>query len=319
MITLPKEWANTVGLKKNDSVGLQVQPDGSLSLYPSGTTPEAKRTTKVIDVTNLKDRDFLYRELVGAYIAGHTNIMVSSEQPIPSLVTSAVANFVQTSIGLETIEADDTHILITDLIEHDTIEPKKVIERMRLLVKGMIHDVFESAFCGNFESIKDMNTRDMEIDRVYWMISRQCNIYQKDINASRKMNLPLYDLTDCLSICRVLESIGDNAIVMARYLLMVAEGGSVYRIDKDAHKFGMRIVDLLNNSVKSWIDGDIQLAEATIKEANTIMDEVDKSTDIGIKGEIKPTSVREILLFCSDRVAEYCKDIAEFAFNKAMD
>ena len=30
MVTLPKDWANSIGLKKNDSVSLQPQPDGSL-------------------------------------------------------------------------------------------------------------------------------------------------------------------------------------------------------------------------------------------------------------------------------------------------
>ena len=49
MITLPKDWADTVGLKKNDTVGLQPQPDGSLVLYPRGSESTAAISTKVID------------------------------------------------------------------------------------------------------------------------------------------------------------------------------------------------------------------------------------------------------------------------------
>lgn len=318
MITLPKEWANTVGLKKNDSVGLQTQSDGSLSLYPSGTAPEVKRTTKTIDVTNITDRGFIYRQLVGAYIAGHATIMVVSEHPLPSIVTSAVSSFVQTSIGLETMEADDNHIMISDLIEHDTIEPRKIVERMRILVRGMLTDAFEAAFTGNFDLIKDMESRDKEIDRVYWLTSRQCNIYQKDMNASRKMNLPLYDLTACLSVSRVLESIGDHAILMSKYLLLIAAEGSVYRIDKDAHKGGMRIVELLNMSVKSWVERDLALAEKAIEEANDIIREADKTLELNVKPH-QTNAVREVMLVSSKRVAEYCKDISEYAFNIAME
>ena len=50
MITLPKDWADTVGLKKNDTVGLQPQPDGSLVLYPGGSESTAAISTKVIDI-----------------------------------------------------------------------------------------------------------------------------------------------------------------------------------------------------------------------------------------------------------------------------
>ena len=75
MITLPKDWADTVGLKKNDTVGLQPQPDGTLVLYPGGNESTAAISTKVIDTDSITDRDYLYRQLVGAYIAGHDIIL----------------------------------------------------------------------------------------------------------------------------------------------------------------------------------------------------------------------------------------------------
>ena len=74
MITLPKDWADSVGLKKNDTVGLQPQPDGSMVIYPGGEQAAIAGSTKVIDADGLADRDFLYRQLVGAYIAGHDAI-----------------------------------------------------------------------------------------------------------------------------------------------------------------------------------------------------------------------------------------------------
>ncbi len=319
MITLPKDWANSVGLKKNDSVGLQVQQDGSLSLYPKGAAPEYRHTVKVIDATNITDKGFIYRQLVGAYIAGHTSIEIRSEQPIPSMITSASSSFVQTSIGLETIEADDYHILISDLIEHDEVEPRKIIERMKLLVKGMIFDMYEAAFTGNLENIKDLEDRDREIDRIYWLTSRQCNIYQKDVAASHKMNLTLNELMNCLSVSRVLESIGDHAIVMSKYLLMVSESGNIYRIERDAHKIGMSIIELLSNSVKSWVDRDIVLAEQCIKDADEIIRAVTKASKDNIDNEKFNATAKEIIQFSSKRVSEYCKDIAEFSFNMAMD
>lgn len=319
MVTLPKEWANSVGLRKNDSVGLQMQPDGSLSLYPKGTAPESKRTTKVIDATEITSRGFMYRQLVGAYIAGHVNILVTSETPMSSTITSAVSTFVQTSIGLETMEADDTHLLISDLLDHEDIEPKKILDRMRLLVKGMVSDLYEAAYTGNLDPLRELEYRDKEIDRIYWLTSRQCNMHQKDVTVSRKMNLSLYDLTSCLSVSRVLESIGDHSIVMSKYLLLVADSGKVYRINKDAHAIGLMIIDLINNSVKSWVDRDLMLAEQCIKDADKIIATVNETTKNNIEGEQYSATVKEITMFSSKRISEYCKDIAEFAINMAME
>ena len=88
MITLPKDWADTVGLKKNDTVGLQPQPDGTLVLYPGGSESTAAVSTKVIDTDSIVDRDFLYRQLVGAYIAGHDIIELRSSGEISSMAAS---------------------------------------------------------------------------------------------------------------------------------------------------------------------------------------------------------------------------------------
>ncbi|MCL1810612.1 MAG: phosphate uptake regulator PhoU [Methanomassiliicoccaceae archaeon] len=319
MITLPKDWANSVGLNKNDTIGLQAQPDGTLSLYPKGTAPMPKRSTKVIDATNAIDRGFLYRQLVGAYIAGHAMILIRSSQPMSPAVISTVTNFVQASIGLEMIEADDSHILVANLIEHDAIDPKKIIERMGLLVKGMITDLYDAAFTGNLDNIKDMRLRDTEIDRIYWLTFRQCIIYQKDASASQKMNLPLYEMTACLSLSRVLEYIGDYMVSMSSHLFLIEGFDSADTTDKDANNYGQRVNNLLTMSIKSWIEKDITLAEQSIKEADELLEEIKRFSRSDSSGDGIFASAREVVMFSSKRISEYCKNIAEFTFNIAME
>jgi phosphate uptake regulator len=319
MITLPKDWANSIGMNKNDTVGLQAQPDGTLLLFPKGTAPVPERSTKAIDATHITDRGFLYRQLVGAYIAGHATILIRSSQPMSSMVVSAVTNFVQTAVGLEMIEADDSHILVANLIEHDAIDPKKIIERMRLLVKSMIFDLYESAFTGDLEGIRDMRSRDTEIDRIYWLTSRQYNIYQKDAMASHKTNLPLSEMTACLSLSRVLEGIGDYVISMSDYLMFIAKSSNSYVVDKDAHRLGQKMTELLSKSVKSWIEKDIVLAEQAVKEAEEVIRETNMISRPNVDPDTLFASPREVMLFTSKRIGECCKDIADFAFNMAME
>ena len=74
MITLPKEWAERVGLKKNDPVWLQPHPDGTMIIHPQSEMT-SNETTKVLEIESDIDRNLLYRQLVGAYIAGHDRIV----------------------------------------------------------------------------------------------------------------------------------------------------------------------------------------------------------------------------------------------------
>jgi phosphate uptake regulator len=319
MITLPKDWANSVGLNKNDTVGLQAQPDGTLSLYPKGTAPTPKRSTKVIETSNTIERGFLYRQLLGAYIAGHSTILIRSAQPLSSTVTSTVTSFVQTSIGLEMIEADDSHILVANLIEHDAIDSKKIIERMGLLVKSMITDLYDAIFTGDYENIKEMETRDTEIDRIYWLTFRQCNIYHKDVPASQKSNLSLCEIAACLSLSRVLEGIGDYVVAMSEHLNSIARSDKTELSDVNANRLGQKMNDLLTKSVKSWIEKDILLAEQSIKEADEVLDEINGFSISGTDREGLFISAGEVMMFCSKRISEYCKNIGEFTFNLAMD
>ena len=316
MITLPKNWANSVGLNKNDTVGMKVQPDGTLSLYPKGTVPAPKRSTKVIDATDVKDCDFFFRQLVGAYIAGHTTILIKSTKPISGEMTSIIHRFVQTSIGLEMIEADETQILIANLIEHDAIDTKKIIERMGLLAKNAIWDVYEASYTGDFKNIKDMNSRDTEIDRIYWLTYRQYNIYQKDVTAPHKMGLPPYEMTACLFLSRVLEGIGDHAVMMSERLMSV---GNVTKGNKAVHDLGQEVTDLLTKSVKSWITKDLVLAEQAIKEADRIIKEATKISNKNNAADGSLTAFGEKMLSSLKRMSEYCRSIAEFTFNLAME
>jgi len=320
MITLPKDWANSVGLKKNDTVGIKVQPDGALSLYPKGNIPMPRRSTKIIDATDVKDREFFFRQLVGAYIAGHTTILIKSEYPMASEVTATVANFVQTSIGLEMIEADETQILVANLIEHDAIDTKKIIERMASLVKSMVWDFYNAASTGDLSGIKDMGSRDTEVDRIYWLTSRQYNIYQKDVAAPHKLSLPLYEMTACLFLSRILEGVGDHAVMMSEYLFSMEESNNGFSaVDKNAHAIGQRVTELLTKSVKSWVTKDINLAEQSIKDADGLIREMNLISLTNRARVDNFTSVSEMMLFSSRRMAEWCRGIAEFAFNLAME
>ena len=70
VITLPKEWITGLKIKKNDPLGVEVQPDGTLIITPK-TTTEQVQTTKEIKIDEIDDPKYLFRQLIGTYIRGY--------------------------------------------------------------------------------------------------------------------------------------------------------------------------------------------------------------------------------------------------------
>ena len=270
MITLPKDWADSVGLKKNDTVGLQPQPDGSMVIYPGGEQAAIAGSTKVIDADGITDRDYLYRQLVGAYIAGHDVIELRSEGELSSMAASTASSFTQTAIGLEILEESDNRIVIKDLMDQGEIKPAKSVERMKVLVRNMLNDVLEALEQRDPKLLDGMSDRDREVDRIDWLISRQVNIHQKDITISRRMGMDLCEITRCGSVSRSIERIGDHAVLLASNLKPLVEGKST-AVDERILSTGKDVVTLFTDSVGTWSNRNMVAANKCIERGEMLV------------------------------------------------
>ena len=317
MITLPKDWAESMGLKKNDSVNVEVQSDGDLLVSPVKKV-EVPRNVKRIDTTDIKKEDFFYRQLVGAYISGHSMIEAFSEQPLSNSVINVVNSFTQTSIGLEVVEEDNYRILIKDLMDHTEIGPHKSLERMSILVRKMIGDVFEYAIGGETSRISDMERRDVEVDRVHWLISRQNNIYKKDPWLCKKMESSLCELTNHIAVSRILERIGDHTVLLSRNLLTLMNENKAEAVDKGIRESGDEILKLYGESVRGWLKTDMNTAEWCIEEGERLVKKIEKIFK-KVEVDIDTASSASLIAGSAKRIAEYCIDISELTINAAMD
>ncbi|UAL07575.1 MAG: AbrB/MazE/SpoVT family DNA-binding domain-containing protein [Candidatus Methanogranum gryphiswaldense] len=313
MVTLPKEWAESVNLKKNDPVRLEVQPDGSLLI---STKEPTEKASSIKNILAHEDSILLYRQLIGAYISGHKEIRVYSESRLSGAVTETVSRFTQTSIGLEIVEEDDDHILMRDLMNHSEMRPQKSIERMRVLVNNMLNDVYSSA--GNASVLMNMDQRDTEVDRIHWLISRQVSIYLKDPWLCKKMDVRPYDVSRCLTASRMMERIGDHIVIISKNLIRLESDGKGTDVDKGIKEIGTDMTKLFTASMNSWLKKDMMLAENCIEVSNKTVDKI-KKTFKKIEIDTDTASPTNTIAASTRRIAEYCADIAEQTINAAME
>ena len=315
MVTLPKEWADSVGLKKNDAVSLMRQNDGSLIIYPGKEDHSEKRSKKKITVNDDVEENFLYRELVGAYIAGHDTIEITADSSIPGNLAATASAFTQTSIGIEIIEENDKSIVIKDLMDPEEIKPSKSIDRMKVLTRNMLTDILNATEKGDVDVLQTMQNRDREVDRIHWLISRQVNIHQKNIMLSTKTGMNLCEITRCNLVSRCIERIGDHAVLLAKNLKKLLDEGHTI-MESTLINTGREIIELFVNSVETWNKKGLIEANGCIEKANELIDssiKTYKTTNGGIE------SATNVILSSMRRIAEYSIDISEIAINSAMD
>ncbi len=319
MVTLPKEWANSVGLKKNDSVSLQPQPDGSIIIYPQGTDSSPERTVKTIDVDGIHDKQYLYRLLVGSYIAGHNAIELKSSSHISSLAAGVASAFTQTAIGLEIMDESEDRILIKDLVDQSEMKPSKSLERMRVLIKNMLSDILDDAEAGKKNLFDGLHERDREIDRIDWLISRQVNIFQKEFSLARKIGADLSDITRSSIASRALERIGDHILQIAKNLDILNEEPDTSDTIKEIISIGREANERVSSAVTNLLKRNMMEAHECIIESEQLVEKIIALSRRSANLDQNASMAAGVITGSLRRIAEYAMDLSELAINAAMD
>jgi len=170
IITLPKTWVKKLNIKKNDPLGLVVQPDGSLVITKNVGEEQEERVME-IDVAGVDTETYLFRCLIGAYIAGYNAIKIKSKSTIPPFVRAVVMKFTQATIGQEVVEETDNSIIIKDLLNPAEMPFERSIRRMYTIARGMHRDAISMLRNRNKMLAEDISHRDNDVDKLYWLIA----------------------------------------------------------------------------------------------------------------------------------------------------
>ncbi len=305
MVTLPKAWAEKVGLEKNDRVVVTQKPDGSITLMPmdlSGTNTEDR---KVIDCDAIDDQEMLFRILLGCYVTGYEAIELVSQGKL-SWEHSATANrFTEVAIGVEIYEESDNRILIKDFIDPSEMRLQKSLGRMKVLAGNMLSNAFHAV--GGKDAFID---RDGEIDRIDWLIARQTCMNMMDPSHSATLASEPQLVQEIYAVSRSVERIGDHACkifgILSGMPAEVREG-----IQPIIEDLGKKTLALFNRSMDSWKSRSLPEANACIEESRTLVEECHGRLPVGDAG-------MNMLVNSMVRVCEYCGDISEHAMNATV-
>ena len=312
VITLPKEWIKSLNIKKNDSLGLIVQKDGTLLVTPDKAI-EKKRKLKEYIVDSDTDKTFLFRLLVGAYVMGYSDIAIRSNETMPPQIREAIRMFTQIAIGPEIVDEESNLFVIKDLLSPMEMPFEKTVKRMYSLVESMHKDAIKSLKTNNKDLAQNVVSRDFEVDRLYWLATHQYNVILTDIMLSKKMGLSQEEASYYFLISRILERIGDHASILGENVLKVIDKLNL-EIIQDIESASSLSLEILSKSFESHFKKNIKKANDNIDAVDKLVEKCEdinnKALNLGIEAVPVVYIVESIR-----RTGEYSGDISELTIN----
>jgi len=314
VVTLPKEWITSHNIKKNDPVGVIIQPNGML-LVTSKSKGENYYKTKEINADEIDDEIYLFRILISAYINGYSTIIINSKQRILSYVRECAIRFTQTAIGPEIIEEGMKSIMIRDLLNPVEMPFEKTIKRMSVLVMTMHEDAINALKNKESHIASDIEARDRDVDRLHWLISRQFNILLKNMELSDKMNITQDRATYLFLISRLIERIGDHAVKIAKNVQHLSDKRMDHEILEMIQAASSLSLKIFKDTMDAWSNRDMKAANKNIESINELSSYCEKIYDLSLN---KKGSYSLPLGYISEsirRTGEYSTDISELLIN----
>jgi phosphate uptake regulator len=289
IISLPKAWVIENELKQGDTVPLNINPDGSITIFPR--KPREVSEKKVLTVSREFSPDMAVRLVISAYIQGYDTLEVIFAEEMPFYKVK-LRKVLQSLPGVEIILDEPQSIIAKSLLDEEEVNLSEILRRIRSIVLSMIGDLellVENP--GEEEILGDINDLENELDRFYFLVIRTVSrlMSQRALGEESGIIRRSFDMIGILFVVRNVERIGDHLTRIA---------GSPERLDfKRLKNLFIEVMDCVE-------DRDLKKIDRIMLELGGLIKEIDS------KESAAKESYRRIL--------EYLENIGETIINMAI-
>jgi len=318
VVTLPKDWAESQKIVKNDPVGLIVQPDGTL-LITKKITEDPVQRVREIDSTTITDPAFLFRMLIGAYITGYTVIRITTKVRFPPFVRTVVRDFTQMTIGQEVVEETENAITIKDLLNPAEMPYDNTLKRMYVIIKTMHEDAITALETHNRALAMDVIKRDTDADRLNWLIARQTTMILQNASLSRKMGISPNMATNYYMLSRIIERVGDHAVRIAEHSLPIIDVDFDKKFMNAIRKASALSLEIFDRSIITFFNADMKEAHRNIESITALENICGEINNMVLKQDALVALNIAYISESIRRAGEYAGDISETVINLLVD
>lgn len=317
VLSLPKTWVRERNIQKNDPIGVVSQADGTLLLTPNIHYDSTVRV-KEFALKDYPDPGMLLRSLIGAYISGFTSIKITSAGRIPPKVRQVVRKFTQMTIGQEVADETENSIILKDILNPIEMPFENTIRRMYIIVKAMHNDALYSLDQGKRDLAEDVAARDTDVDRLHWLIHRQFSLIVENPALSLKMDVTPMLAATYHQISRIIERVGDHAVLIAQSSLILMDKGLDRQTIVKLGEFGEESLSMFNRAIQAIFSGNIAGANKIIADNEELEQKYHILADSTRKMKAQDAVALNQIVNSLHRITEYSSDIAEILINRMV-
>lgn len=309
-VTLPREWVKKNNLKEGSIVFLHENEKNEIVIRKE-KEELSDRSEYILKVDEDTEPEYFFRKIISVYLSGARIIIIVSDKVINENIRRIVEKAKDLLMGVEVIEDSGNRIFIQDLSDITDLSMEKMLSRLFLMGNSMIKDAERSLFEGNTELAKDVIERDLHIDRIYLLISKQFYFMLKKPDFLSEAGIDLSKAFNIRTVAKYVERICDHAEKIAS--ITIDNQGNVLGIMDEVRKWFRYAEDVFNSAAKSYSDGDEHLANDTIERSGILYNEISEwMKGDGLKSTYYLFRVSEDL----GRILKYSSDICETTINE---
>ncbi len=207
VITIPKSWIKSNGLKKGDMVRVDERPYELVI-----TVKDESKKIPEEAIINCEGRTIneLKTEIMASYIRNYSLIKLNGSNI--KNISPSLKPIIHNLVGMELIEETSSSIVIKDLLDMSEVSIDNTLRRMDMLIKSMLEDSTQE---DNIESVYE---RDREVNRLALLALRIFRAATGNPGMLKMFNTNYWDLFISRQVTVQLEHVGDNVKRISKLL-----------------------------------------------------------------------------------------------------
>lgn len=339
IISLPKEWVETLGLTRGSEIAFSIEADSTLSLVPrkimekEGKSDVSKPKEYCINVDPKEPAQSTFRMIRALYAIGAEIIRVKIKNvQDPSKIKNEIKSFARDNfLGSEIIDETRDEITLQILIKYSEFPIEKAIRRMAIVALAANRDAIAALKDSSTALFDSVITSHNDVNRLGLYIIRQLkhgierNLY-RELGFGTPKEFLLYRMA-----VKDIENIGDNALnvvnAIGAFQKLIADEMIFIKDPVDEEIYGQivsftdRAHELYQESIKVLFREDYKGAEKLIAQRESLLSLENELIMLMSSKKLDPNvaSILRLIFDSSRRIMDYSRNMADLTLNRTVE
>ncbi|NHJ01552.1 MAG: phosphate uptake regulator PhoU [Candidatus Heimdallarchaeota archaeon] len=258
LVSLPREWIERNGLEAKDEIGIRIENETYLLLYPRNPRIQPRKSTTI------SENEKIELEILARYVTGFdTMIVVPTEGKKKILDPDKIREEIRHQIGLEIIREAPNQLEI-QFIATSVLDLQTLLRKIYALSFSMLDDAISAIFTQD-EEIKDrIIKRYSEVDRVYYFTVRL--LQQSLEDPLEELNLYPFECLNYQIVVYQGEVLGRSCRELAERIGKFQASFLTPETESMVREISDKLIELLDDAIKAFLNKDISKALSTHEE-----------------------------------------------------